>query len=187
VTVGGPRLDEGLVEAASRGDKMAAGAVYDALAPKVMGYFVARGAEDPEALTNDVFVAVLPRLPKLKGGEDGLRRLVFTIAHSRYVDSVRRRQNRPHLVAYDPTADPRAVEAAEVTAVAAVHGEELRTQLGRLTPDQAAVISLRIFGDLSLEETARVLGKSVGSVKQLQRRGIEALRDNLSRGGALGE
>ena len=38
---------------------------------------------------------------------------------------------------------------------------------------------LRVLADLSLEETAGVLGKSVGSVKQLQRRGLLRLRQIL--------
>lgn len=42
------------------------------------------------------------------------------------------------------------------------------------------MVMLRVLGDLSLEETAGVLGKSVGSVKQLQRRGLLRLRELMS-------
>jgi RNA polymerase sigma-70 factor, ECF subfamily len=38
------------------------------------------------------------------------------------------------------------------------------------------VLLLRIVADLSLEQTAAVLGKKVGSVKSLQHRGLAALR-----------
>ena len=44
--------------------------------------------------------------------------------------------------------------------------------LERLNEDQRSVITLRILGDLSIEQTAEVLGKSTGAVKQLQRRGL---------------
>jgi RNA polymerase sigma-70 factor (ECF subfamily) len=48
-----------------------------------------------------------------------------------------------------------------------------------LTPDQRSVIALRVIADLSLEETAGILGKSVGAVKALQKRGLERLRRGL--------
>ena len=54
--------------------------------------------------------------------------------------------------------------------------EQLLEELGE---EQRAVIMLRVLADLSLEQTAGVLGKSVGSVKQLQRRGLLRLRELL--------
>jgi RNA polymerase sigma-70 factor (ECF subfamily) len=37
-------------------------------------------------------------------------------------------------------------------------------------------VTLRIIGDLTLEQTAGVTGKTVAAVKQLQRRGLARLR-----------
>ena len=51
--------------------------------------------------------------------------------------------------------------------------------LQTLTPDQRSVIALRVIADLSLEETATILGKRVGAVKALQKRGLERLRRQL--------
>ena len=59
-------------------------------------------------------------------------------------------------------------------------GAHLRQVLGALNEAQRAVITLRVLADLSVEETARVLGRSPGSVKQLQRRGLAVLRDILA-------
>ena len=55
-------------------------------APGVMGYFRARGVEDPEAVTQEVFIAVLPKIGKIIGGEDGIRTQLFSTAHARAVD-----------------------------------------------------------------------------------------------------
>jgi RNA polymerase sigma-70 factor (ECF subfamily) len=44
------------------------------------------------------------------------------------------------------------------------------------------VVALRVLGDLSLEQTAAVVGKSTGAVKQLQRRGLLALRTLVESG-----
>jgi RNA polymerase sigma-70 factor (ECF subfamily) len=55
--------------------------------------------------------------------------------------------------------------------------------LETLTPDQRAVITLRIVGDLTLDETAKVLGKRLGAVTQLQRRALASLRRALEQRG----
>jgi RNA polymerase sigma-70 factor (ECF subfamily) len=38
---------------------------------------------------------------------------------------------------------------------------------------------LRILADLTVDQIAQVLGRSVGAVKQLQRRGLRTLRDRV--------
>ena len=57
--------------------------------------------------------------------------------------------------------------------------DDLRRALEVLTEDQRDVLSLRVIGNLTLEETAEVMGKQVGAVKALQRRGLIALREHL--------
>jgi RNA polymerase sigma-70 factor (ECF subfamily) len=49
--------------------------------------------------------------------------------------------------------------------------------LADLNPDYREVLALRVVADLSLEETAAIMGKSQGAVKQLQRRALSALRE----------
>jgi RNA polymerase sigma-70 factor (ECF subfamily) len=45
------------------------------------------------------------------------------------------------------------------------------------------VILLRVLGDLTVEEVARILGKRPGAVKALQRRGLAAIKRQISREG----
>ena len=49
----------------------------------------------------------------------------------------------------------------------------------RLPDDQRSVLLLRVLADLTVEQVAAVMGRSVGSVKALQRRGLRTLRDRL--------
>jgi RNA polymerase sigma factor (sigma-70 family) len=174
-------LGDGVVAAAGRGDPDALETVYRTLAPRVLGYLRAQGVEDPEGVTDDVFMASIPRLPHVRGGATGLRTLVFSVAHARAVDEHRRRARWPQLSSYEPALDPRLVDSAETMVMEAVTSRGVAELLEDLGEEQRAVIMLRVLADLSLEQTAEVLGRSVGSVKQLQRRGLLRLKAVLDR------
>jgi RNA polymerase sigma-70 factor (ECF subfamily) len=175
-------LSDETAGAARSGDPDALAVVWQCLSPRVLGYLRSRGVEDPEGLTSEVFLAVIPRLTRLRGGADGLTTLVFSVAHARAVDDVRRRARRPAPAPYDVVEDPRREPSAETTALGGVAAQRSLDHLGRLSEDQRAVIALRVLGDLSLEQTARAIGKSTGAVKQLQRRGLLALRAMVEEG-----
>ena len=153
---------------------------YRELAPVVRGYLRSHGVADPEAVTQDVFVALYPRIGNITGGAAGLRTLVFSIAHARYVDYHRRRAKFPLMAEYDPAEDVRTSASAEDEAVASDAEEGILALLEGLSKDQREVITLRVIADLSLEQTAAITGRSVGAVKQLQRRALLNLRSQLS-------
>ncbi len=58
--------------------------------------------------------------------------------------------------------------------------ERVHALLSSLTPEQREVLVLRVVADLSVEQTAEVLGKGNEAVKALQRRGLATLRRALS-------
>jgi RNA polymerase sigma-70 factor, ECF subfamily len=155
-------------------------AVYRELSPRVLGYLRSHGVDDPEAATDDVFLALHRRFDSVEGGDDGVRTLTFSIAHARLVDYHRAQARRPRQVPFEADEDPRHSASAEDVAIDLVGGGATRL-LARLGGDQQQVISLRVIAGLSLEETAQVMDRSVGSIKQLQRRGLESLRSLLAR------
>jgi RNA polymerase sigma-70 factor (ECF subfamily) len=165
-----------VLAAAQRAEPWAVQALYADLAPRVMAYFRARGAAEPEDLTSEVFLAVLPRLSTVVGGYAGLRAFVFSVAHARLVDGHRARARRPDQVPYDPDGDRRPSPSAEDEADISIGGDRAAALLQRLPASQRDVIFLRVLADLSIEETAATLGLSPGAVKQLQRRGLIGLR-----------
>lgn len=173
-----PALTDEVVEDAQRGDVAALTTLYEALAPRVLAYLRTRGSSDAEGLTQDVFLQLLPRLRRISGGSAGVRALAFTIAHARLVDEFRRRSRSTELP-YDPTLDGRRHNSAEQDVIGQSEGNDVTSLLTKLGDGQRTVILLRILGDLSLEDTARIVGKSVGAVKQLQRRGLLALREHV--------
>ena len=145
--------------------------MYEQLAPAVLGYFRTHGMRDAEGLTGDVFVAVTERLPRFRGDDAALRRWVFTIAHHRRVDEIRRSGRRPELLTDDPDPPP----AQDPTPF----DEDLVAALARLTPEQRDVVVLRYLADLPIAAVARITGRRSGAVKMLQARGLEALAAHL--------
>jgi RNA polymerase sigma-70 factor (ECF subfamily) len=172
-------LLEDLLPAAQAGQAWALRAVYDELAPRVHSYLRTRGASEPEDLTSEVFLTVFPKLPSLTGGAAGLRTFTFSVAHARLVDDLRKRGRREPTVPYDAADDPRSSWSSEDQALVGLQTERVRALLDALAPDQRDVLVLRILGDLTVEQVAEALGKSSGAVKQLQRRGLLALRRSL--------
>jgi len=77
-----------------------------------------------------------------------------------------------------PPAD-RAAPAADADAVL-----DMQAALASLPPRQRATLVLRFYCDLSVAETARLLGCSAGTVKSQTTRGIDALRARLGSGDA---
>jgi RNA polymerase sigma-70 factor (ECF subfamily) len=175
-------VTDSLVAAAQAGDTYALRAIYDDLAGPVCGYLRAKGVADPEGLTSDVFVTVLRRIATITGGADGLRRLVFTVAHARMVDAVRAEVRAPDFVEYDAESDVRTAPSAEDEAQARLGTERVLAVLAALPDDQREVLALRVVSDLPLEQVAEIMHRSVGAVKQLQRRALISARRHVSTG-----
>lgn len=165
-----------LVDAARRGEASALTEIWQRYAPAVNGYLRGRGAAEPDDLTSEVFIAVFERLRSFRGDEGDLRAFIFTVAHHRLVDDLRRRTRRGPVVPYDAAADDRATGSAEDEALDGLQRERVLTLLGQLSADQRDVLLLRVVADLSLEQTAAALGKRVGAVKALQHRALGTLR-----------
>lgn len=173
----GDRFPETL-EAARAGDLAGLEALYRDLAPSVLGYLRAQGAVEPEDLASDAFVGVVRGLRRFRGGEKGFRSWVFSIVHRRLVDERRalaRRRDEPIDPAGLAAVDDRAGGDAEAEALAEVGARWALEAVSRLSPDQRSAVLLRVLADLPLDEVARILGKSLGAVKSLQRRGLLAL------------
>lgn len=169
-------MDDDRVAAATRGEAWALREVWQTLSPKVQGYLSGRGVADAEDLTSEVFIQVFERLPRFRGNEAALRTFVFSVAHARYVDHVRRASRRGNTVRFDALLHDAAADSAETQALKTISDERVRAALATLSPDQRDVVLLRVVADLDLVQTADVLGKSVGAIKSLQHRALATLR-----------
>lgn len=169
-----------ILAAAREAEEWAWTEIYTWLAPSLGGYFRTRGFIDPDDLVGEVFVQIARNLGSFRGDVEGFRSWVFMIAHNRLANERRRLGRRPQLPVADIAAvDHRVSPSAEDTALAYGDSDGLSAMLDGLTTDQRDVVALRLIAGFTLEETAEIVGKTVGSVKQLQRRGLEALRSKV--------
>lgn len=175
---------DGVLAAAQEGSEWAWDLIVRDVGPSLAGFFRTRGVPDPEALVGEVFVDLARNLSTFAGDESGFRSWVFVIAYRRMMDEWRRRRRRPDETLAGLVAEPSsALPSAEDQAMERFAEKDAVRMLEILTDDQRDVIGLRVVAGLTLNETAEVVGKPVGAVKALQRRGIAALRREIEREG----
>lgn len=170
---------DALVDAARSGGRWAFGRLWEELSPTVTSYLRARGARDPDDTTSEVFLAAFRGIGRFEGDGSAFRSWLFTIAHHKSVDGVRRAAAGREVLT-DDVSDERTHPSAEDDALQRLGDDAAQRLLATLSPDQCAVMLLRVVADLSLEDTARVLGKPLGAVKSLQHRALAGLRRALA-------
>ena len=173
---GDAALSAEVVDAARAGEAWAFEVIYRQLAGPVAGYLRAHGATEVADLTSEVFLGVLRGIHAFRGDEAQLRSWVFVIAHRRVQDQRRAAGRARPAQRLDDGVEPVGPTDAADDALAVHSTRRVQQLCAALPPDQRDVLLLRIVADLTVPQVAEVMGKSNGAVKQLQRRGLEALR-----------
>jgi len=151
---------------------------YDLLAPELRAYIVRLGAKDPDDLLGETMMQIVRDINNFFGAPTEIRAWSFRIAHNRVIDASRRRKTRPAEVSFDETFDPASDH--ELLTDVPVTGK-LSDLLEGLTDEQRSVVWLRYVTELSLDETAEVVGKSPEAVAALTYRALTSLRRSLLR------
>jgi RNA polymerase sigma-70 factor (ECF subfamily) len=167
--------------AACRGDETAFTRLFRAHQPLLLRYLRPLAGAAHEDVAAETWVQVVRGLRDFDGDLDGFRGWLFTIAHRRWVDHLRAESRRPprqdEAAALDLPAGERVDEVVETI----LSTERAVDLIGRLAPDQAEVVLLRVVADLDVAATARVVGKSRGAVRVLTHRGLRRLATLLER------
>jgi len=169
-----------LIGAAQLGKEWAWTRIYDAIAPRLMGYFRVRGVGNPEDLVGETFLQLARNLPEFEGDSSSFQSWVFVIAHHRLSNQRRSFARKPETPRPELIDDGRRSASAENEALAEIGTVDALRMLHVLTAEQRDVVALRFVTDLSVEETAAVIGVSTGAVKQLTRRALLRLRKEIS-------
>ena len=171
--------DSELVIRAKAGDPSALTAIYERYSAAIYRYIYFRVGEVElaEDLQAEVFLRMLEGIHRYEDRGWPISAWLYRIAHDRTIDTIRRRRNRQHvpLEAWSGTC-----EGPDGTVEVRLAHEELKRMLEELTDEQRQVIHMRFMADMSVQEVARTLGRTEGSVKALQHRGIQSLARRYS-------
>ena len=172
--------EEGLVREAVHGDQQAFARLYEAHFNKIYRYVYLKIGDQIEAedMTQQVFLHALRSISSFKYKGTPFTAWLFRIAHNQIVDYFRRKTARPVPVELDETV-PTSANNPENMAELTLNVEQLKRATTHLTSAQQEVLSLRFAGGLSIEETAKAMGKSTGAIKALQHAAVLSLRKIL--------
>ncbi|NJO84580.1 MAG: sigma-70 family RNA polymerase sigma factor [Blastochloris sp.] len=175
-----PCPDSELIIRAKAGDHYAVSQIYERHAAGIYRYiyFRVREAELAEDIQADVFVRMLEGIHRYEDRGWPISAWLYRIAHDRTIDMIRRRGRRQQVPLEWCNG---SCDGPEDKVTAQMEHEELRHTLKDLTNDQREVILMRFMADMSIHEVAEKLGRTEGSVKALQHRGLQALARRLER------
>ena len=166
-----------LVEAAQKDPSLFA-ELYEANFERVYAYIIRRVRERhiAEDLTSDVFHKALAHLPNFDWRGIPFGAWLLRIASNVVTDQWRRSAKE---VLVDDPPEVSVEASAEVNLEETDHRARLFRMVDQLPAEQRRVIGMRFAEGKSIREIATEIGKTEGAVKQLQYRGLEALRAEL--------
>jgi RNA polymerase sigma-70 factor (ECF subfamily) len=174
--------EKAVLAAASSLDPDALASIFDEYAPAIYKYLLRLGVSSQEAdqFAGDVFARLLDKFAEGEGPNKNLRSYLFQTAYHLVVDQSRERRRLAPLDVADTISEE--MEPVQSRAEETMLLERVSIAMEReLTEEQRNVIVLRFQEEFSLKETAEIVGKNVNSVKALQNRGIQKLRQIMSR------
>jgi RNA polymerase sigma-70 factor, ECF subfamily len=170
-----------LVELAQGGDAEAFGLLYERYVDLVYRYVYVRvgSVHLAEDLTSETFVRALRRIDSFSWQGRDIAAWFVTIARNLITDHAKSARFRLEVTTADMLDADRKVDAPEAEVLQRLRDTRLLEAVKKLKPEQAECVVLRFLQGLSLAETAKIIGKSEGAVKQLQLRAVRALHREL--------
>ncbi|PRO65783.1 RNA polymerase sigma factor [Alkalicoccus urumqiensis] len=173
--------EQELVRRVQAGDEDAVTELHARYVDAVFRYLVAQTSSyhDSEELLQDVFYRAAVKLDTYNG-RAALKTWLFKIARNAVIDYYRRTDKEKNVVlAADPRPEDagRTEENAETVVMRGLHMEDVERCMEQMTEDHRQVLHLRFVEDLSLKETAAILGRTTLSVKALQWRARQKLKE----------
>jgi RNA polymerase sigma-70 factor, ECF subfamily len=177
---GSDETESALIARAKAGDLDAISGLYERYAPQIRRYIASRLGDPLQAedICGDVFVKVLESLDRYEDRGWPFSAWLYRIAYARTVDVLRQARRRPSLPLDESLLG--ALEPPDEAVMARLSYHEISGIMEELTSDQRLVLRLRFGEDRSLAEIAQSLGRSIGSVKALQHRGLTRLAQVLA-------
>ncbi len=177
----------GLVALAQQGDGEAFGEIYDAYVDTIYRYLYYRVGSHAlaEDLTSETFLRALRRIDSFSWQGKDIGAWFTTIARNLVTDHVKSSRFRLEVTTADMLDADRADEGIEGEVLTRLQNAALLDAVKELKAEQQECIVLRFLQGLSVAETADVMGRTEGAIKQLQLRAVRALAKLLPPAAAL--
>jgi RNA polymerase sigma-70 factor (ECF subfamily) len=175
-----------LVSAAQQGDGEAFGELYDRYVETVYRYIFFRLNDRAlaEDFTSETFLRALRRIDGIAYQGRDIGAWFITIARNIVLDHVKSARNRLEITTGELLDNGDRAPSTETAVLGSLVTEDLLRAVNRLNADQRECVVLRFVHDLSVAETARIMGRNEGAIKALQHRAVRKLADLV--GGELG-
>lgn len=166
-----------LVQRAQNGDSDAFGQIYDRYVDAVYRYVYYRIGDRTQAedFTSETFVRALRRLDSFTYRGRDLGAWLITIARHIVFDHVKSSRYRLEVITGEVDDNAQVQAGPEHAVLERLDSLHLLRCVKRLGSEQQECIVLRFFQDLSVAETAQIMGKSDGAIKALQHRAVRRL------------
>ena len=173
-----------LVELARGGDAEAFGQLYDHYQGSVYRFLFYRTRSQTlaEDLTSETFFRALRSMTNFRWQGKDFGAWLMTIARNLATDHFKAGRTRLEMTTEDMAQHDDATEGTESTVMATLTHEMLIEALAELPTEQRDCLVMRFLQGMSIAETAAVLGRSDGAVKQLQLRGVRNLAKLMPEG-----
>ena len=174
--------EESLVRRAQQRDQQAFTQLYEEHFDKIYRYVALRIGDKVEAedITQQVFLKALQSISSFRWKGIPFSAWLFKIAHNQVVDYLRKKTKQATVPVDESKVS--SISDTQLLVEQKLDIKQLLSATKRLTEAQREVISLRLTGELSIVQVAKIMGKSQGAVKALQHSAIVALRKVLSAG-----
>ena len=174
-----------LMMMAKAGNQDAFGRIYELYLTPVYRYifFRVRNKETAEDLTQTVFMRVFNALARFEKRKISPLAYFFTVARNVVIDHWKKKKD---LLPDDPDVtfsalkDESGIDLHEHMSDAQTMAC-IKDALGSLKDDQQEVLILKFIDDMKNKEIAELVGKSESAVRQLQCRGLKALKEEVGK------
>ena len=166
-----------LVELARKGDADAFGMLYDHYQASVYRFlfYRTRSSTLAEDLTSETFFRALRSMTNFRWQGKDFGAWLMTIARNLATDHFKAGRTRLEMTTEDMGQHDDSTEGPETQVLASLTNEVLLAALTQLPDEQRDCLVMRFLQGMSIAETASVLARSDGAVKQLQLRGVRNL------------
>lgn len=173
---------------AKKNEHEALSQIHDRYYPRIWRYVCFRMSDTQacEDVVSEVFYRFLKTLKAKKHNIQNLQGWLFGTTHHVVMDHWRGKYKRPVTHLNEDLKFPNEDDTEQQTEET-LKLENVKVLMKELSEDYQQVLTLRFVSGFSLEETAKIMRRSIGAVKVLQYRAVQSLRTQLEQQGWFNE